>query len=52
MGLKLGLLHRYVENRVLRGESEAMRAEVTGGWRGRMRGFRILRSTFGYTLLE
>jgi len=38
MGLKLGLSHRYVGNRVLRSGSEAMRAEVRGGWRGEMRG--------------
>jgi hypothetical protein len=30
-GLKLDLSHRYVENRVLRSEYEAMREEVTGG---------------------
>jgi len=52
MGLKHGLSRRYVEKRVLRRESEAMRAEVTGGWRGRVRGLMIRRSTFGYTLLE
>jgi len=52
MGLKLGLSHRYVENRVLRSEYEGMGAEVMGAWKGRMRGLMIRRSTFGYMLLE
>jgi len=52
MSLKLGLSHKYVENSVLGSEYEAMRAEVTGAWKGRMRGLMIRRSTFGYMLLE
>jgi hypothetical protein len=52
MGLKLGLSHRYVQNRVLRSECEAKRAEGKGRWRGRMRDFMIRRSAYGYTLLE
>ena len=41
MGLKLGLSHRYVENRVQKSECEAMRAEITGKWRERMRGLTL-----------